>query len=213
MYIFTRRTRLGGTQPGREAMAWAVEITEKVNQISDLRFGLYTNMFSAGVGTLTWGCLSPDLAALEAVSDKLAADDGFAALSDRGQKFTTGELDDTLLQVVHNEPDASTNPEYIVAVTGLQRPGEFAKGLEVGVKIAEAASRITGARTAFGTSVSGDYGGVAWVTGFENIGAMEAANNALSADESFLKLVDHEASKCFESGLGATVQTIYRRVV
>jgi hypothetical protein len=193
-------------------MAWAVEITEKVNQISDLPFRLYTNMFSAGVGTLTWGCGSPDLAALEAVNDKLAADDGFAAISNRGQQYTTGELDDTLLQVIHNEPDPGTNPEYIVAVTGLQRPGELGKGLEVGVKIAEAASRITGARTAFGVSATGDYGGVAWVTGFEDVRAMEAANTALGADESFLKLVDDEGSKCFESGRGATVQTIYRRV-
>src|SRR5436190_19102365 len=81
MYLFSRRARLS---PGntREAMAWATAITEKVNQISGLPVSLFTQVFSPGVGTLVWSTFVPDLATLEAATDKLNTDDGYISMGD-----------------------------------------------------------------------------------------------------------------------------------
>ena len=50
MYLFTRTGRL---RPGntREGMAWAVGVTEKVNQITSLNVGLWTTFASPGTAS------------------------------------------------------------------------------------------------------------------------------------------------------------------
>jgi hypothetical protein len=72
MYLFTRSARLG---PGnlQDQLAWSFNITEKVNQISELDVGLWTTVFSPGLGTLVWTANCDDLAILEAPDDKLMA--------------------------------------------------------------------------------------------------------------------------------------------
>src|SRR6516162_1052863 len=104
MYLFSRRARLA---PGniRAAMTWANAVTEKANQISSLDISLFSSVFSPGVGTLVWSTFAPDLASLEAATDKLAADDGYAAILDEGSKFIQPGIDDGLLQLIHGEPN------------------------------------------------------------------------------------------------------------
>ncbi|MEY2590251.1 MAG: hypothetical protein QOJ67_2235, partial [Acidimicrobiaceae bacterium] len=45
MYLFSRSTRLGPSNQ-REAMEWSVNVTQKVNQISELDVSLWTTVFS-----------------------------------------------------------------------------------------------------------------------------------------------------------------------
>src|ERR1700704_1866895 len=98
MYLFSRSSRLA---PGNQqaAMAWAVKVTEKVNQIGELDVSLWTRVFSPGLGTLVWTTTADDLSALEATDDKLMADSGFQMLLDEGAKFSSGDaIDDSLIQ-------------------------------------------------------------------------------------------------------------------
>jgi hypothetical protein len=63
MYISTRSARLA---PGnlRDSMAWALSVTEKVNQISEVQVHLWTTVNSPGVGTLSWAATVEDLEVL-----------------------------------------------------------------------------------------------------------------------------------------------------
>jgi hypothetical protein len=64
----------------------------------------------------------------------------------------------------------------------------------------------------FVRSMTGPYGGVGWLTGYENITAMQTAEAAIAADSSFMKLID-STKGCFVEDAAATQATIYRRVV
>ncbi len=53
MYLFSRQTRLAGGN-GRRGIEWAVEMCERVNQITELDVSLWGRMFSPGFGTIAF---------------------------------------------------------------------------------------------------------------------------------------------------------------
>jgi hypothetical protein len=194
-------------------MAWAVSITEKVNQISELDVGLWSPVFSPGLGTLVWTAGAQDLAELEATDAKLMVDDGYIEILEAGTKFSSGDpVDDALIQLILADEDPEgANAQYAFVVQSALAPGKSARGIELGVEIAQRARAITGATTAFGAAITGVYGGVAWITGYASVEKLQAAGDTLNADASFTELVDAEASQAYL--VGATTQTIYRRIV
>jgi hypothetical protein len=212
MYLFSRRGRLAGGNT-RKALEWAFEITEQATQVSGVTVSLYTSVFSPEAGTMAWSTFVPDMATLEAAGDKLQADDGFIASSDRGAELGMSGFDDSLFQVLHGEVDPGRSIEYVTAVQTVCANSNFARGIEVGVEIAQRAERITGNPMLFVAAVTGSFGGVGWLSGFADINAMESAQQALLADPDWLAYLDKEASAAYVEEPGTTQQLIYRRLV
>lgn len=211
MYLFNRRTRLA-TGNLREAMTWAAEITEKVNKIAGVPVTLWSGVFGPEVGTLVWSSFVPDLVTLEAATDRLQADQAFGDLADRGAKFTQGGADDGLAQLIHGEPDLSRRPNYVSVVQAICANRNLARGLAVGVEIAQMAEKITGTSTMFASAATGPYGSVAWFNGFDTVQELEAQQEALAADAGWLDFLDREAGTAYQENPAATVSRIYRRV-
>ena len=212
MYLFSRRGRLDGGNTN-DALAWATGITTKVNEITDLQVGLWMQTYSPGFGTLVWSTFLADLASLEAGGDKLASDPGYVAMADEGAKYISGGLDDGLVQILHGVPDPTRTIEYASGVQAVCASGNIANAMAVGVEIAQKAEAVTGLPTLFGASVTGPYGGVGWITGYENIGALEAAQAALGADPNWVAMIDKKAAGAYAEEPSLTTQLIYRRIV
>jgi hypothetical protein len=212
MYLFSRRSRLA---PGntRDAMAWATGITEKVNQVSGLPVSLFTQVFSPEVGTLVWSTFVPDLATLEVATDKLNVDDGFVSMGDAGVKFSLGGADDALAQVVYGEPDPNRPVEYVTTVQSVCASGSVARGIELGVEIAQRVEKVLGIPGMFITGATGNYGTVGWITGYANVKELEAAQQKLAADTKFGEFVDKGVRGVYTEESFATNQLIYRRIV
>ena len=212
MYLFGRSAVLGNGN-SRDGALWVGSITEKVNQITDLNVTVWRTVFSAEIGTITWVSVVEELSQLEAADDKLAADDGFVALLDQGAAYTIGSVNDTLGEVVF-APEGGERPmEYASTVTALMAQGNFAKGVEVGIEIAQRVSKITGEPTTFVKGITGDYSAVEWITSYESVQAMQDANNKLNQDASFVQFIDKEIVGVYEAGPSVTKQTLYRKVL
>jgi hypothetical protein len=211
MYLFARSARLGAGDL-REQLAWAVGMTEKVNQISELEVSLWSTVFSPGLGTLAWTCVAEDLNQLEAVDGKLMADEGYHDLVAAGAKYASGEaVNDGVIQLILADEDAAAiNAQYASVVQAVLAPGAATRGIEVGVEIAQRAKKITGGPTSFGAALTGPYGGVEWISIFETVDQLQKANEALAADASFAAYLDKEAGSLYLAT--ATVQTIYRKL-
>lgn len=222
MYLFTRRVRVRTGGIG-EAMAWATGIAEKAQQISGLEVSLYSSVFGPQVGTLAFTTVVPDLEALEAATDKLTVDTGYLDEAAKGQKFAPDGADDRLLQFVH--PDHATIQSLIASgeepprnayanvVTTVCAPGELAKGMALGVEIAQRVSAITGQQTSFLADVTGRYGGVNWITGHADAKAVDAAQAALQADADWIQFVDQQVKGVYSDDPNVTEQLLYRRLV
>jgi hypothetical protein len=212
MYVFSRSLRLAPGQM-RESITWAGEITAKVNEASELRFAVWTPVFSPGVGQLTWATLTEDLAAVEALEAKLMADDGYIDLVERGVAFSSGEpADDQLVQLIH-QPDSwrQEPPAYVAVVRAMAANGNFGRAVEVGVKIAETAQRIGGAAISFGLAATGPYGEVQWISGYDDVAQLQQAQQAINSSPEFIELLDREAATAYISG--ASSQIVGRRVI
>ena len=212
MYVFGRSGQLANGN-SREAALWVASITEKVNQITDLNVSVWRNVFSKEVSRVTWVAVVEELSQLEAADDKLAADDSFVALVDQGAAYTVGSTDDALGQVLYASSEEERPMEYATTVTTLITPGKFGRGIELGLEIAERAAKITGEQVTFVKGVTGDYSAIEWITSYESVQKLQAAGDKLNADASFLELLDNEVPGVYESGLGITPQTIFRKVL
>lgn len=211
MYLFYRTARL---QPGsaHEEMAWSVSITEKVNQISEATFNLWTPFLSPGVNTLVWTTAVEDLSVLEATNDKLMADSGYMMLLEQSARYASGDaVNDGLTQLLVADMDAeSTTPGYVYVVESRLAPGGYARGIEVGITIAEQAKKITGAPVSFGIDATGNYGGVTWTAGYETIHDLQRGGEALNSDPGFAAYLDENVPTCFQPD---ATHAIYRRIV
>jgi len=188
-------------------------VTEKANKISGLNVSLFAQTFSPEIGTLVWSAFVPDLATLEAGNDKLLVDEAYVSLVDQGAKFALGGADDSLLQVVHGEVDPNRQIEYVTTVQTVCANGSVARGIELGVEIAQRAEKATGLPGLFTTGVTGPYGAVGWITGYADIKEMERVQQALAADTKFGEFVDKNVRGVYVESPSETQQLIYRRLI
>jgi hypothetical protein len=211
MFLFTRRVRFAGGNT-RDAMDWALAQTDKANKISGLTVRLFAQVYSPEVGSISWSTFVPDLGALEAGGDKLNTDDDFVTATDDGAALIVGGAHDTLSQVVFGQPDPEREIEYVTSVRAVCATGSLARGTELGVEIAQRAEKITGTPTMFLADVTGTYGGVGWISGHQNVRALQKAQEALQADASWAQYLDKHTRGVYAEAPFLTTQLIYRHL-
>lgn len=211
MYLFSRSARV---RPGstRDAMSWAIEITDAVNHISDVQVELWSRTFSPGVGSLAWTTFVEDLAQLEATQDKLMADSAYVEAVDRGAQYVAAGPDDSLSTIVTGAPSTERSVEYVNVVHSVCAPGSLARGMDLGSQIAEKATAIGGNPCMFAMDATGAFGGVSWFTGFTDVGEMQRSESAVLSDPDFLAMLDQETPGVFADEPSATVQLCFRKL-
>jgi hypothetical protein len=209
MYLFSRSTVIANN----DGLAWAVGMTEHAKRASGLEIGLWSQVFSPEVGRMTWSGFVPDLATFAAAGDAMNSDAAMTAAGEKGAALTTGGLDDGLYNILTDfEPDPNApQPEYVTAVSAVCANGKLSEGMTTGVTIAQQVEKITGVPSMFVANVTGVYGGVGWFSGFPNIAALEASQQAMAADAGWAKQVD-KAGSAYSADLGATTSLILRRI-
>jgi hypothetical protein len=212
MFMFSRSLRLA---PGhtRAAMEWAHQQTERVNRISGLTVALWQETMSPEMGRLSWSTFVEDLEELEGAEAKLMATDEYVAAVDAGAGFYAGGAMDQLVQLVHGAPDPESDARYATIVQASAASGAAVRSIEVGVRLAERASEITGHPTMFGRSITGTYGGVGWITPTASLAELQASQEALAGDAEWSRMIDEEAGGVYAQEPALTTQRIYRRLL
>ena len=210
MYMFYRSVRLG---PGsaHEELAWCAAMTEKVNQISESTFNLWTPFMSPGGNTFFWTTFVEDLATLEATNDKLMTDSGYLMLLEQGARYSAGDvINDGLAQVIHAEGfDPSKQPAYVAEVQAVIASGAAARGLELGVEITQRAHALAGCPVTFSLASTGVYGAFAWHSAYDSLTELQTGENAVLMNPEFIELIDSKAKDVFQP---AAATNIYRRL-
>lgn len=210
MYLYATTVRPGQASPAK-VTEWALHMTEKINQISEVPASLWTAAMSPNMGTLTWTSVVEDLAIIEATETKLAADSGYLLLVDEAIGLLAPEPpQQNLIELVYPDPaGGSIDARYVSTVEARINPGSFSTGVLLGVEIAQQAAQITGRPTSFGMTVTGDYGAVAWYSLAETIEQVQEAQRAISSNPEFAARLDQEASAAFSPG----TQVLSRRLI
>jgi hypothetical protein len=202
MYIFARSRRLN---PGsmRAGIAAAVEGGSKASELIGQPVFVWTSVLSPTVGTVVWSMRVDDLDTLMGYGDTIAEDDGFDEWVRSTEALFSGPLIDGVSEVLSGAPEGPPG-DYLTVVSGTCANGSISEGMAIGVEIAETATRITGHRTMFSAAVAGAYGAVSWVTGAPDLATMAEANQKLSSDPEWLKLVDR-AGHAYAQGVEGSI--------
>ncbi|MBX3284393.1 MAG: hypothetical protein R2746_13285 [Acidimicrobiales bacterium] len=211
MYLFTRQTRLLGGH-GSAGLEWAGQVCGAVQDVTGHEVQLWASVYSPGFGTVSWTAWVEDLAQLESIGDQLSADAGYAALVDKGAAYGDGVVDDALMLPLHGAPDAATEVTYVSTVSAVVTGGDVARSMAAGIAIAEQAEKATGLTTMFVQALTGPYGSVGWLSGYADIAAVQAAQEALAADPGWPAVVD-ASDGCFAADPASTQQRLWRRLV
>ena len=202
MYILAR-TREIHPAHARDGVAAAVEAGARASTITGLQVFVWSTMFSAPVGTVVWSCRVDQLDDLITAQDALFASDEFDKfIRDRDELFV-GSLADTVSQVIHGAPTEGPGA-FIQTVAAVCANGSLSEGMHTAIELADAAKRVTGRSTMVVTPVAGTYGAMGWITSFDDLASMQAANDKLTADADWLKLVDR-AGHVYAPGTQATI--------
>ncbi len=211
MYFFTRnaRVRSGQMEP---ALGWAVDMTGRVNQITDLGVQLWTSILSPQTGTLAWSAFVGELTTLTTANDKLGADPGFLSESARSADLMVdGSLDDVVMHLVHTAGEPVAEPRFATVVTTAIQAGALARAGEVGVEVAERAAALSGVATSFLVAATGLYGGCAWISGTETFAELERGDRRVTFDPDLIAYLDEHSAGVYRPEVSN--QTMWQRIV
>ena len=187
MYLFSRLATLRGNE--RRSIAWAVEMTNHVNSLSDHTLTLWRAEFGYPVGTVAWSTWVESMDALRKGFDPVAADDGYYDLIDAGLEFIQDPPQDLLRRAIHGEPGSTPPaPGAVTSVTtAVVANGQYAEAAAWGIEMAELVQQITGHPTMFLADAYGTFGQVTWLTGAPDLAAADASGEFVQANPDYVK--------------------------
>jgi len=187
MYLFSRLATLRGNE--RRSIAWAVEMTNHVNSLSDHTLTLWRAEFGYPVGTVAWSTWVESMDALRKGFDPVAADDGYYDLIDAGLEFIQDPPQDLLRRAIHGEPGSTPPaPGAVTSVTtAVVANGQYAEAAAWGIEMAELVQQITGHPTMFLADAYGTFGQVTWLTGAPDLAAADASGELVQANPDYVK--------------------------
>ena len=207
MYLFTRQARLLGLQ----AAPWAVSIGAAASKATGGEVRVWTRTLSPGYGTVVWSSFWDDLASREASFEALATDANYLSLAAEGAPFLVGGIDDTLYNVAYEGAHPGGDNKNVSIVQSACANGSVVRGMTTGVEIAKKAEAIGGHSTAFVANVTGQWGGVGWIAGYQSIAEYEAAQVKLNSDASWLEYVDG-STNCYSQEAGVSQALVLARL-
>jgi hypothetical protein len=211
MYLFSRTARISQGGDLEAKLGHAVQLTQRVSEVSGLEVGLYAHQFSAGLGTIVWTAFVPDLATLEAAGDRMTASADLQGFIASGSDSFADGIDDALFEILHGVPEREREINYVSGIASAIAPGKLQSGVTLGTTLAEKSSAISGQDCLFVIGVTGVFGAVGWLTGYADLPSLQAGQHAIFSDPGMLDLIDGEAATTFPPL--ATTSNIYRRIV
>jgi hypothetical protein len=202
MYLFGRSRRVNPAH-ARAAFAVAVEAGGRASEVIGRPVFTWASVLSANLGTVLWTARFDHLDEITAADDAVTANSEFGDWVEQNDGVFSGHAEDTVSQVIHNPPTGEPGA-YVSVTTAMAANGSLSEAMAMGVEIADTAARITGRTSMFVATVTGPYGGVGWLTPVPDLGAIEAANEALSSNEEWLKLVDR-AGHAYQPGVTTSI--------
>ena len=189
MYVFQRQLRVMG---GASAIGWAMEITARVQEVSEMPVGLWMGQGGLPNGTLMWATPCDGMAQLQEMNDKLMGDDTLSKLIvEHGREFVVDVAPDRVAMVIHGEITGSAPiGSYIGGVTAQAAPGKWGEVAEWAPKIADTFTEVTGKPVVVTATTAGAMGEFSWYVRHENGASIDAATAATMTHEGYNADVD-----------------------
>ena len=200
MQLFSRQVQLTG--PFSETSAYAADMTAHVSGLIGREVSLWSTVFGAPLGTMTYTLRVDGVADVLAISAQVLADADFHAKLAKGADYAVGNAEDRLLQPLNAElGDPPPVGSMAVITSAVMANGAYEKAIAWGLDMAQHATSVTGLPTLFLVEQYGSFGSVGWIAVAADGAAVDAGNAALNGDADYLKKLG-AAGELFMEGSG-----------
>jgi hypothetical protein len=196
MYIFSR-TRIANPADAPAARELAVQMATATSKITGQPITAFETRFG-DPGSITWSTTVKDMAQLDDLTTKLAADPTYLKLLAQARPLFSLPTD-RLMQIVASSITSSQNTLYS-STSAVTSPGNLAAAIGFGIHVQEYVAKA-GFAGLFGTSVFGAYGEVGWMLAADSMAEMDRFRAFQTSDAGFAKLID-EGGSLFIPGSG-----------
>jgi len=189
MQLFTRNVLTVGAPA--DVMAYATDIRAYAEEKTGREIGLWSNLFGAPNGTMSYTMAVEGLADLQSATSSLLEDPGYHAKLAAGREFVAGPAMDTLGQPVHGEMgDTPPVGSYAMVTRATMAGGKYMDAIAWGVEIAQLVEQLPGLPTMFLSSAFGGFGDVARIMVAADAAAADAAGEAINGNAEYLTSVN-----------------------
>ena len=208
MYLFSRECVVATPA----AVAPAKAMSEYVTGSRERELALYTIAYGPAWNRLTFSTWVDDLAALEESTALLNADARYLELlGEFGSHVLM--VNDELFKVVHTTSTATELPfaNIVWWVSGVALGTKMVEATISGAGVCDAWKAATGVDGTFGSTITGQVGGIAWLSGYESFAAFDNAQIAGKSNEAWTSAMT-TVQDALSQDLGAGVSTLYRKM-
>jgi hypothetical protein len=185
MYLFTRINTMAGARL-RDGIRFSGEITEFVNETSELDVSLHSFVFGRPPGTVAWSCVVEDHATMLQASAALEGDDNYLDRTTKAADLFEGHPQDDFREVVHVAGQMDGPGRYTSSVLASCQSDRMADVMAWGVEMADLVHGVSGRPCAFLADAYGDFSGVAWITSFDDPTSLDSLRSGLRENADYL---------------------------
>lgn len=186
MQLFSRQIQLAG--PLAETMAYATDLQAHVSAVGGREIALWSTVFGAPLGTMTYAVRVEGIADLQALSAQILGDAEYHAKLAKGVDYAVGTAEDRLFQPLNAEfGDPPPVGSVALVTSAVIANGAYEKAFAWGIDMAQHASSVAGIPTLFLAEQYGTFGSVGWIGVAADGAAIDAGTAALNADADYLK--------------------------
>ncbi len=132
------------------------------------------NVYSVGAGLVSFTSWWRELSGLEEATSALRGDQEYRRIIQDGRAFVEGQTDDALLRLTYGEL-LPAPPRYVHIITAKSAGGHLDSAIASGIELARKSEEIIGTPTQFVRSLTGLFGSVAWLTGYDSLADFQIA--------------------------------------
>lgn len=209
MYQFARVLTLQGDT--RETMAWAVEITGHVNDLTGLDVSLWGSVFGYPVGTVAWSAIVEGRAQLAEETAKLAGSNDYLDFVMKAEDWVENPAEDIFRRIVHGGP--GDEPPAVGAVASVTQAvaatGKMPEAVAWAIGMADHATSVSGVPVSLGVNAYNDFGGMAFISTQPDMAAADAAAEAVQGDDGYIERIGRSAGLFVD---GSAHQSLLQRL-
>ena len=202
MYLFSRST-IAALGRQFDAVPAALEVASLVKRITGTDINVFTVRFGAPMGTIMWSARSESLAELQAMTEKMMADQEYLEKLQSMNGLFMAPAEDRYARIVTG-PDQATSKYYGVTRAAMAN-GKFADAMTLGVEAAEYIASSRNCPSAFMKAAYGGFGDVTWVTGFDSMEEVDAFDDWQMTDQGYHAIVDRAGGLFVENSASTSL--------
>jgi hypothetical protein len=188
MYLFSKTATIHPDHVPA-AVAFSLEAAAHASKITGQQIATWSTVYGGSLADIGWSMRVDSLAANGALWEKLEADRNYTTLIASARGYFTGQVEDSVSQIVAAHGDGSIG-NYVQVTQAQCAAGRIAEAMAWGVDMSALVHKLTGLNVSMVRPLFGPWASVGWITNAESLADVDRGNDATASDPEYIERID-----------------------